>query len=209
MTDKYKNFEELQKARPNSFRIEWCARESDFLFFAPHAGGIEPGTSEICKWFNKDLYSYYIFEGIGENCRELHIASTRFDEPEFINLIRTKKYAVSFHGMTDYCSNKSNSDIFIGGLNNELIKITHKNLTTLGFRVTTNIELPTYLNSGKEPQNITNRCASKMGMQLELSEKLRRQFFMGELKKKIGRNNTTALFDVFCNAINESILIYI
>jgi phage replication-related protein YjqB (UPF0714/DUF867 family) len=209
MTDTYKNFKDLQKARPNSFRIECYARESDFLFFAPHAGGIEPGTSEICKWFNKDPYSYYVFEGIGENCRELHIISTKFDEPAFINLINTKKYAVSFHGMTDYCSRKNNSDVFIGGLNNELIKITHRNLKTSGFRVATNIELPTSLQSGKEPQNVTNICTSKMGVQLEISEKLRRQFFTGELKKKIGRNNTTALFEVFCNAINESILIYI
>ena len=66
MIDKYRNFEELKRARPKSFRINMRSRESQFLLFAPHAGGIEPGTSEICKWFNKEPYSYYIFEGIGK-----------------------------------------------------------------------------------------------------------------------------------------------
>lgn len=208
MKDKFRSFRELKKARPKSFRIEMRSRECEFLLFTPHAGGIEPGTSEICKWFNKDPYSYYVFEGKGENCRELHITSIRFDEPKLINLLSTKRHAISFHGMTDYCSRKNNSDIFLGGLNGELIKFTQRNLMTFEFRVSTNIELPTSKLSGKEPQNVTNRCTSKMGMQVEISEKLRRKFFHGELKRKDGRSKTTALFEVFCNSINESILIY-
>jgi phage replication-related protein YjqB (UPF0714/DUF867 family) len=208
MTDKFRNFKELKKARPKSFGIEMCSREGDFLLFAPHAGGIEPGTSEICKWFNKDPYSYYVFEGKGGNCRELHITSTRFNEPEFINLLSTKRHAISFHGMTDYYSRKNNSDIFLGGLNCELIKFTKINLKTSGFRVSTNIELPTSSLSGKEPQNVTNRCTGKMGMQVEISEKLRRKFFQGELKRKDGRSKTTESFEVFCNSINESIFNY-
>ena len=205
---KFKSFKELKKARPDSFRIEMHNRKGDFLLFAPHAGGIEPGTSEICKWFNKEPYSYYVFEGIGENCKELHITSISFDEPELIKLLGTKRYAISFHGMTDDCSRMNNSDIFLGGLNSELIKCTQLNLKASGFSVSTNIELPNFILSGKQLQNITNRCTSKMGMQVEISEKLRRRFFQGELKRKEGRRETTALFEVFCNSVNESILIY-
>ncbi len=208
MTDKYNSFNELNKAKPNSFNIDMCMWEGDFLFFAPHAGGIEPGTSEICKWFNKAPYSFYVFEGIGDNCRELHITSTRFDEPKLIMLLSTKKHAVSFHGMTDYSSRKINADIFLGGLNSELINITQQQLKTLEFNVSTNNELPASMFSGNEPQNVTNRCAAGMGMQVEISEKLRREFFQGELKRKVGRSNTTALFEVFCNSINESVLLY-
>jgi len=205
---KFKSFEELKKARPDSFRIEMLDRKGDFLLFAPHAGGIEPGTSEICKWFNKNPWSYYVFEGTGENCSELHITSTLFDEPRLIKLLGTKRYAVSIHGMTNDVSGINNSDIFLGGLNSELIKLTQINLKNSGFIVSTNIELPTSLLSGKEPQNVTNRCVSKLGMQIEISEKLRRLFFNGELKRKEGRSETTVLFEVFCNSINEAIHIY-
>ncbi|MEI6851435.1 MAG: poly-gamma-glutamate hydrolase family protein [Bacteroidota bacterium] len=205
---KFTSFSELKKARPDSFRIKKRNRKGDFLFFAPHAGGIEPGTSEICKWFNKKPWSYYVFEGIGKNCRELHITSTLFDEPHLIKLLGKKRYAVSIHGMIDDGYETINADIFLGGLNSELIKLTQTNLNTSGFKVITNIELPNSLLSGKEPQNVTNRCLSNMGMQIEISEKLRRLFFTGELKRKEGRSETTALFEVFCNLINESILIY-
>jgi phage replication-related protein YjqB (UPF0714/DUF867 family) len=206
---KFKSFEELRKARPDAFRIKMRNRMGDFLLFAPHAGGIEPGSSEICKWFNKEPYSYYLFEGIGKNCSELHITSVLFDEPQFIKLLGNKRYAVSIHGMTDDGSGINNADIFLGGLNSELIKLTQINLKNSGFIVTTNIELPASLLSGKEPQNVTNRCLSKLGMQIEISETLRRLFFKRELKRKEGRRETTALFEVFCNSINESILTYL
>jgi phage replication-related protein YjqB (UPF0714/DUF867 family) len=206
---KFKCFEELRKARPDSFRIKMRNRKGDFLIFAPHAGGIEPGTSEICKWFNKNPWSYYVFEGTGTNCRELHITSTLFDEPKLIKLLGKKRYAVSIHGMTNAISLINDADIFLGGLNSELIKLTQINLKNSGFIVSTNIELSTSLLSGKEPQNVTNRCLSKMGMQIEISETLRRLFFNCELKRKEGRRETTALFELFCNSINESILIYI
>jgi phage replication-related protein YjqB (UPF0714/DUF867 family) len=205
---KFKSFEELKKARSDSFMIKMRHRKGDFLLFAPHAGGIEPGTSEICKWFNKNPFSYYVFEGIGKNCRELHITSVLFDEPQLIKLLGKKRYAVSIHGMTNTVSVINDADIFLGGLNSELIKLTQINLKNSGFTVSSNIELPTSLLSGKEPQNVTNRCQSKMGMQIEISEKLRRLFFNGELKRKVGRSETTALFELFCNSINESILMY-
>jgi phage replication-related protein YjqB (UPF0714/DUF867 family) len=205
---KFTSFSELEKARPGSFRIEKRNRRGDFLIFAPHAGGIEPGTSEICEWFNKKPWSYYLFEGTGENCRELHITSALFDEPQLIKLLGKKKYAVSIHGMTNTVSVINDADVFLGGLNIELIKLTQINLKNSGFNVITNIELPTSWLSGKEPQNVTNRCVSKLGMQIEISENLRRLFFNGELKRKVGRSEKTALFEVFCNSINESILIY-
>jgi len=208
MGDKFKSFNKLNLARPRSFGIEMCNRKGDFLIFSPHGGGIEPGTSEICKWFSRHSFSYYIFEGKGINCSELHITSTRFDEPRLIDMLITKKHAISFHGMTNYYSRMINSDIFLGGLNDELIGFTCKNLKTSGFRVKTNIEFPTSRLSGKESHNVTNRCKSKMGMQVEISEKLRRKFFYGELKRKDGRDKTTPLFEVFCNSIKDSILEY-
>ena len=205
---KFTSFSELKKARPGSFRIEKRNRRGDFLIFAPHAGGIEPGTSEICKWFNKKPFSYYVFEGSGTNCRELHITSALFDEPKLIKLLGKKNYAVSIHGMTNTVAVINDADVFLGGLNSELIKLTQINLKNSGFTVNTNIELPNSLISGKEPQNVTNRCVSKLGMQIEISEKLRRLFFKGELKRRAGRTETTALFEIFCNAVQESILGY-
>ena len=110
--------------------------------------------------------------------------------------------------MTDDFAHKNDSDIFLGGLNIELIRLTQIHLKTIGFRVRTNIELPKSKLNGKEPNNVTNRCASKMGMHVEISESLRQNFFHSELKLKVGRIEKTTLFEDFCNTINDSILSY-
>jgi phage replication-related protein YjqB (UPF0714/DUF867 family) len=205
MKDHFKNFEEIKKVRPDSFDIEAIPRESPFLLFAPHGGGIEPGTTEICWWFYKEAYSLYTFSGKGQNCRQLHITSTRFNESTLLEMLDHHDYAISFHGMTNEISSKVNADIYLGGLNKTLIELTTAELRKNGYKVLSNAELTQSHLSGSEEENVTNSCRSGMGMQVELSEKLRQTFFQGVLGSKAGRRFTTGELDRFCEAIMVAI----
>ncbi|MBK7969249.1 MAG: poly-gamma-glutamate hydrolase family protein [Bacteroidetes bacterium] len=206
--DTFNSFEELIKLRADSIEIIINDRESDFLIFSPHGGGIEPGTSEICNWFNKAPYSVYMFNGKGDKCKELHITSTSFDEPKLVKLLSRHQYSISFHGMTDYLAKQIQADIYIGGLNKNLIKATAKNLNINGFSVKSNLTFKNQRLGGTEIDNITNRCKSNMGMQIEISGNLRQKFFKGSLCLKRGRKIATDLLDKFCNSIQNSINFY-
>ena len=203
--DKYKCFLELKKGRPKSFTINQNTQSNSFLIFTPHGGGIEPGTTEICEWFNMNSYSYYSFTGSGINCKELHITSTRFDEPKLKEMLLQHQHAISFHGMTDYMKRKYKVDIFLGGLDNEFMNSLSKKLQTSGFSVATSKEYPTSSLAALKSNNVTNTCKSGRGVQIELSESLRRSFFKGDYRFKKGRVTTTTKFGIFCNLIKESI----
>lgn len=207
--DKYENFEDLKNEESSeSFMIEFRDHESPFLIFAPHAGGIEPGTSEICRHIAGDSYSYYLFAGIGNNCTRLHITSAKFDEPTLHGLLLKHQYAVSIHGMTNEMKNEVGADIFLGGLNQALIGITTKILRDCHSETTNNIKNPESKLSGKDQRNITNTCLSGEGMQVEISEDLREKFFQGDYKRKNGRKETTEEFKNFCDVIVQSIATY-
>jgi phage replication-related protein YjqB (UPF0714/DUF867 family) len=196
---------QLLKARSDSFEIEALNRQSNFLLFAPHGGGIEPGTSEICWWFFKSPYSLYSFTGKGLNCRKLHITSTSFDEPTLLDLLSCHEYAISFHGMTNDLSSQISTDIYLGGLNEPLIELTTSHLRKNGYYVKSNSELPHSQLGGMEKENVTNKCRSGMGMQIEISEKLRQTFFDGNIGLKAGRRYKTEQLDRFCRSILEAV----
>lgn len=167
------------------------------MIFTPHGGGIEPGTSEICRTVAQLDYSIYLFEGNGNNCKRLHITSTNFDEPQLLELLSRHKYAVSIHGMTNEASKQLNADIFIGGNNEILIKSTTVLLRQESFSVSNNMENANSSLSGNRIDNVTNKCRSSKGMQIEISEKLRASFFIGNHYKKLGRKRTTNNFNSF------------
>ncbi|HYV92652.1 MAG TPA: poly-gamma-glutamate hydrolase family protein [Chitinophagales bacterium] len=204
--DKYSNFKALKKSvRSEFYNIEIKIRDKGILIFSPHGGGIEQGTSEICKCVANYGYSYYLFEGKRKNCKRLHITSTNFDEPTLLRLLSTHQDAISIHGMTDELAKDIGADIFIGGLNRNLITITTKVLLSYNFRTSNNIENNSLRLNGTDLNNVTNRCSSRKGMQIEISEKLRTKFFVKNFKLKRNRNATTKHFDKFCEAIGQSV----
>jgi len=205
MADTYKNFSELKKERPTSFEIDHDFQTDSILIFTPHGGGIEPGTTEICKWFNNHSYSYYSFSGVGRKCKELHITSTQFDEPILIEMLNQHQYAISFHGMSNKMKKKYTADIFLGGLNKRLIESLKNRLCESGYSVTSCIDYPESILAATSSHNLTNKCISNKGLQIELSESIRETFFKGNFKLKSGRNVTTVNFDCFCNIILEVI----
>ena len=204
----YNNISALEKAEsPGNYNIIYSRRKSNYLIFTPHGGGIEQGTSEICTTIANDTHSCYIFEGkLNRNCMRLHIASHRFDEPILMELLREYDYGISIHGMTTQTKNDVGADIYLGGLNKSLISITTEVLSEYNFDSTNNIINPSSALSGKDKQNITNRCARGAGMQIEISENLRKLFFERDFRKSRNRElgKTKAFYD-FCEAINKAI----
>jgi len=204
----FENFKDLEKAESlGNYSIFSCKRNSNFLIFTPHGGGIEQGTSEICTTIANDTHSYYLFEGrLKSNCVRLHITSHKFDEPKLIKLLRNHNYGVSIHGMTNQAKFNIGADIYLGGLNKSLITITTQVLGDYNFETTNNIVNPTSALSGLDKQNITNKCAKGEGMQIEISENLRTTFFERDFRQIRNRKTgkTKAFYD-FCEAINKAI----
>jgi phage replication-related protein YjqB (UPF0714/DUF867 family) len=205
MKDTYTKFADLKSQQPNDFEIEQEKRKSNFLIFTPHGGGIEQGTSEICKQIAGETHSYYLFEGRGNNCKKLHITSANFDEPNLISMLPKHKYAISVHGMTNRIKKDVSADVYLGGLNKEFIEVTTKILNKHGFVTTNNSIRPHRTLSGINKNNVTNKCLSGIGMQIELSDDLRATFFKSNHKLKKNRNLTTEQFDKFCDAINKCV----
>lgn len=209
MSDIYSSFNEIKQSEdPRRYKIESNYIESPFLIFAPHGGGIEPGTSEICKEIASNIYSHYDFNVFGSGCGRFHLTSTKFDEPILLQMLKNHDYAISIHGMSDRAKNVVGGDIYIGGLNIDLIKMTTQELTTQSFSATNNIITPSDALGGDSELNITNKCLSKKGMQIELSASIRKEFFTGNFNTKAGRTQVTGKFNLFCTSIIQTINIY-
>lgn len=91
MADKYPDFDTLSRNERAGvdFRILVRRAMSAFALVAPHGGGIEPGTSEIADGIAALEWSLYAFEGLKPSGNaDLHITSTRFDEPMCLELVR-------------------------------------------------------------------------------------------------------------------------
>lgn len=205
MKDKYFRFSEIVQSRPKSYEIFSKSFRNNFLIFTPHGGGIEPGTTEICNWFAQNGISSYAFSAKGKQCKDLHVTSTRFDEPRLLRMLARHKNCISFHGMTDYAKTKYDADIFIGGLDKLLTnKLAHA-LVKARFSVAIAGKFPKSPLTAYNLNNITNKCSSKKGVQIELSENIRKKFFKGNLKFKSGRERTTVEFEIFCRTIREII----
>lgn len=172
--DAYRNFSELRKSEKQDvdFRILVVKRKgSGIVIVAPHGGAIEPGTSEVVKAVAGDDLSLALFEGIkpaGGNGR-LHLTSTHFDEPCCVELVRGADTVLSIHGEAS-----AEPSVFLGGrdckLGARLKTVLHRH----GYAVEIhgNREL-----QGLSAKNICNRGRSGAGVQLELSQGLRRTFF--------------------------------
>ncbi len=168
MADKYRNFHELSSGERVGvdFRICIHHRLVRVAIIAPHGGKIEWGTSEIAAAIAGDAYSLYCFEGMKpQGNRNLHITSTRFDEPKCVNLISACDLVVAVHG----CQGNDQT-VYLGGLDKTLRNAICDQLKGIG--VTTSIHSNPYL-QGVSQDNICNRGRRRRGVQLEISKGLR------------------------------------
>lgn len=197
MADRHKNFAEL--AKTERLGIDFAIRSTirttgQFAVIAPHGGKIEFGTSEIAEAIAGVDHSFYAFEGRKPNKnRDLHLTSTRFDEPTALILLSSYQRAISIHGEGD-----TDSLTYVGGRDEALVKSVSASLTEKGFRVGKH-ENP--LLQGSHAANVVNKTMSGAGVQLELSAGLRESL----LPVQGGERKRSAAFDLYVEAIRSAL----
>jgi phage replication-related protein YjqB (UPF0714/DUF867 family) len=200
MADLYKNFADLaaHEKENTDFRIRLVTRRDAVAVIAPHGGGIEPGTSELAEAIAGADLSVYTFEGLKRNGNGvLHVTSDHFDEPTAMELVTMSPTVVAVHG-EQRCKDKV---AFLGGLDKELGRRIRTMLEATEFVVRTH-DNPNL--QGVSKDNICNRGRSGQGVQLELSQLLRKSFF--ESFDRTGRQCPTKAFTRFVDAIRGAIL---
>jgi phage replication-related protein YjqB (UPF0714/DUF867 family) len=167
-----------------------------FAIIAPHGGGIEAGTSEIAEAIAGEDFSFYGFEGLKSTGNaDLHITSTRFDEPMCLLVLGHSSIVLTLHGEE---SEDDGEAVFLGGLDTTLGGQLGTALKRKGFDVRKH-EDPNL--QGRERENLCNRGTSLAGVQLELSRAVRKTMF--ESLTRTGRKKPTERFKVFVNAVRK------
>ncbi len=201
--DRFSSFAELEKNFKEGidFRIKSADKGGKILILTPHGGGIERGTSELARSIAGNDLSLYIFEGLLPTAREsngLHITSTRFDEPRCLNLICKFERSVVVHG----CNGKEPM-IYVGGKDVDLKDTLITELSAKGFLA----QLGVREYAGTHSKNICNRTSSGKGVQLEISNGLRRTLF-DDWRTRKSRKVTTEIFASLVSSIRETLELY-
>lgn len=194
MADTYENFEALRLAEPNAYAISSQPTGSSVVIVTPHGGGIEAGTSEIVKAIAGGDLSYYVFEGIKSSGNwTLHITSTRFDEPQGIALMQSSDIVLTIHG-----EESDGEVVYLGGRLVEARDLVRSRLEKFGYSVQEHADP---MLQGTDQRNICNIGKAGAGIQLELSQGLRKTFFASLTRE--GRNSPTARFHEFCGIVRQ------
>ena len=198
MADKYNDFQRLSSVERMGvdFQIRIQHRSAAVAIIAPHGGKIEMGTSEIAAAIAADAYSFYCFEGIKPRHNgDLHITSTRFDEPKCLALISVCDLVVALHGCRG-----NDQTIYLGGRDENLRGAIHDNLDGAGFTTAphANPDL-----QGVSFANICNNGRRRQGVQLEISEGLR--FVLLEASQTDGAGILFCLASAIRRAIDDSL----
>jgi phage replication-related protein YjqB (UPF0714/DUF867 family) len=165
--DRYSSFLELQdhETLDEDYTLSFRDAGSRVTIIAPHGGKIEPRTSDLVRRIAGEDYNFYCFEGIKEKDNAcLHITSHRFDEPGAIKLVSKSELVVAVHACTGTAGL-----VHIGGLNKKLGRMIAKELQDCGIGVSN--DHPRF--QGSNPDNICNRGATGIGVQLEVTRDLR------------------------------------
>jgi phage replication-related protein YjqB (UPF0714/DUF867 family) len=166
----YRGYADLAAAqvRGRDYEIDVRRRPgSPVAVIAPHGGRIEDGTSEIACAIAADDFNLYLLEGMRPslNYRALHLTSHLFDEPECLALIRDCPVVVAVHG----CGGRDQK-VLLGGRDTVLKERLAAALS---------VESLLALSDGHafpalRPENVCNRGARGLGVQLEITHPLRR-----------------------------------
>lgn len=199
--DKYDNFAALHAAEgAAAYRVVALGRETEIAVIAPHGGGIEPGTSELARAIAGAELTLYLFEGRKSkgNKEALHITSHKFDEPQGLVTGASAAKVLALHGE----SNKEKAVVYLGGRDEQVGATLRQHLGAAGFTVGTHADPGL---QGVDRNNICNRGQSGAGVQLELSEALRLEFFPSLDTK--GRAAPRRRFYEFVQAVREGLVL--
>jgi phage replication-related protein YjqB (UPF0714/DUF867 family) len=185
---------------------------------APHGGGIEPGTSELCLavagYHPANLpqvppagvtYDYWMFEGVrADDNAPLHVTSVGCDDGVAVSLSAGSFNALSLHGFRPKPPDISEDAqvVLVGGGNTILRGYLLEGLQDADFDARDagqHGEL-----NGNDPCNIVNRTLLGMGAQLELSTELREAMF-GENTRPRRKHTTTQVFWTFVAVCRDAL----
>ena len=176
VSDTYQDLAELllHEVEGEAFRIRTVRRASPVLTMAPHGGTIEVGTSTIAEAIAEDSFSFYSFEGLvgageDETSSRLHVTSTQFDEPQVRALLKKADVVIAVHGADE----TREAFTMVGGRDRALGERIAEALREKGY----DARLPRKGLHGIHPENIVNRGRSGAGVQLEVTRKLRDEFW--------------------------------
>lgn len=196
--DKYRNFAELAAVERAGidYSIRTLKRPSDVAIVAPHGGLIERGTSEITWALAGSTCSAYSFDGTkARRNGDLHITSTRFDEPQCLALLADSATVLTVHG-----ERSPGEVVFAGGADTTRCDLLDRALTAHGFIVRRH-EDPGL--QGTHASNICNKGRSGKGIQLELSLGLRQALVDGTNPSEPPR--LTERFTAFRAAVRQAL----
>ena len=202
MTDTYVNFAALAAAETlgEDYRIRAYERDLGWAAIAIHAGGIETGTSELCRAVAGEAqgdgqwWSEYRFEGLKSSGNSvLHVTSTHFDEPNALHLVGRHAGVLSLHGTSGI-----SPITYLGGLDLHVRTRLGDALTGAGFVVdTASGDI-----AGADPANIANRGMLGVGVQLEITTAQRVAWF-GTNTASMRWSTRNALFQAYVDAIRS------
>jgi phage replication-related protein YjqB (UPF0714/DUF867 family) len=185
---------------------------------APHGGGIEAGTSELCLavagYHPATLevtppggvtYDYWMFEGIRPaGNAELHITSTGCDDGVALSLCGGALNALTLHGCTTSAAGQPAGEevVLVGGRNQTLKVYLLEAFATAQVKAVD--ALPIRDLNGDDADNIVNRTLLGMGGHLELTTPLRAAMFDDDTRE--GRKHTTTpVFWAFVEACRAAL----
>jgi phage replication-related protein YjqB (UPF0714/DUF867 family) len=148
------------------FVVDMQRQPSPAAVVAIHGDPIERGVSRIARQIAGDQHNLYLLEGRlpRHNYEYLHLASSRFDDPRCLDLISGCSSVVTIHG----CNGLEES-VLLGGLDQDLKARIAAALAAAGVPCQTE----GHRFPGRQPSNICNRGASRMGVQIELTDPVR------------------------------------
>ncbi len=185
---------------------------------APHGGGIEFGTSELCLAIagyhpatlavtpgTGVTYDYWMFEGLrASDNSELHVTSTHCDDGVAVSLCAGALNALALHGCTTSRAGlpDDTAAVLVGGRNATLKQHLLDEFASAGLGAIDAAGIDQL--NGDEPANIVNRTLLGMGGHLELTGPLRSAMF-GDNTRPQRKHTTTQVFWDFAAACRNAL----
>ncbi|MER8186475.1 poly-gamma-glutamate hydrolase family protein [Kitasatospora sp. NPDC094015] len=187
---------------------------------APHGGGIEEGTSELCLaiagYHPADLspgpdggppHDFWIFDGLrAAGNAPLHVTATHCDDTVARALAAGSLNVLSVHGCSPARAGLEAGAraVLVGGLNAAFRRYLVEEFTAAGIRAVGATGQERI--AGRSPENICNRTLLGMGAQLEITAELRRALFAeGSNTLALRATATLPLFWSFAGATRSAI----
>lgn len=189
------------------------------VILAPHGGGIETGTSELClaiagyhpaglvpRPAEGPVHDYWMFEGLRSSDNGiLHVTSSNCDDLVSRSLAGGALNAIGLHGCKPEQAGlpADTQAALVGGRNTSFKSHLLNRLAAAGIRAIDAAPYPEL--NGDHQSNIANRTLLGAGVQLELTTPLRLAMF-GINTRAERKNTTKPIFWSFTAATRQAII---